>query len=57
MLRGESALDKLTQRQMNGTRYTTRLAAELLSTLYGGRDVARTFPASSILLPAEPKYY
>ncbi len=26
---------------MNDTRYTTRLAMDLLSTLYGGRDIPR----------------
>ncbi|HWR35885.1 MAG TPA: type II CRISPR RNA-guided endonuclease Cas9 [Clostridia bacterium] len=32
-------LEEFTQRQMNDTRYTTRLAVDLLSTLYGGRDI------------------
>ena len=40
-LRSEEALREFTERQMNDTRYTTRLAVDLLSTLYGGRDVPR----------------
>jgi CRISPR-associated endonuclease Csn1 len=32
-------IEEFTQRQMNDTRYTTRLAVDLLSTLYGGRDI------------------
>jgi CRISPR-associated endonuclease Csn1 len=38
-LRTETELEEFTQRQMNDTRYTTRLAVDLLSTLYGGRDI------------------
>ena len=41
LLRSESELEAFTARQMNDTRYTTRLAVDLLSTLYGGRDVPR----------------
>jgi CRISPR-associated endonuclease Csn1 len=37
-LRTQEELQEFTQRQMNDTRYTTRLAADLLGTLYGGRD-------------------
>jgi CRISPR-associated endonuclease Csn1 len=37
-LRTESELEDFTHRQINDTRYTTRLAADLLGTLYGGRD-------------------
>ena len=41
LLRSEEELAEFTQRQMNDTRYTTRLAVDLLSTLYGGRDIPR----------------
>ena len=37
-LRTQEELEEFTARQMNDTRYTTRLAADLLGTLYGGRD-------------------
>jgi len=37
-LRTQEELGEFTQRQMNDTRYTTKLAADLLGTLYGGRD-------------------
>jgi CRISPR-associated endonuclease Csn1 len=37
-LRTQEELEEFTQRQINDTRYTTRLAADLLGTLYGGRD-------------------
>jgi len=40
-LRGEEELREFTERQMNDTRYTTRLGVDLLSTLYGGRDIPR----------------
>jgi CRISPR-associated endonuclease Csn1 len=40
-LRSEEELGEFTERQMNDTRYTTRLAVDLLSTLYGGRDIPR----------------
>ena len=40
-LRSEQDLREFTERQMNDTRYTTRLAVDLLSTLYGGRDIPR----------------
>jgi len=40
-LRSEEELREFTERQMNDTRYTTRLAVDLLSTLYGGRDIPR----------------
>jgi CRISPR-associated endonuclease Csn1 len=40
-LRSEEELGEFTARQMNDTRYTTRLAVDLLSTLYGGRDIPR----------------
>jgi CRISPR-associated endonuclease Csn1 len=35
----EAELDEFMRRQMNDTCYTSRLAVDLLSTLYGGRDV------------------
>ncbi len=38
-LRTEEELEEFTQRQINDTRYTSKLAAELLGTLYGGRDI------------------
>jgi CRISPR-associated endonuclease Csn1 len=41
LLRSEDELAGFTQRQMNDTRYTTRLAVDLLSTLYGSRDIPR----------------
>ncbi len=44
-LRSEEELGEFTARQMNDTRYTTRLAMDLLSTLYGGRDVPREVPS------------
>lgn len=40
-LRSEEELGEFTARQMNDTRYTTRLAVDLLSALYGGRDIPR----------------
>jgi CRISPR-associated endonuclease Csn1 len=40
-LRSEEELREFTERQMNDTRYTTHLAVDLLSTLYGGRDIPR----------------
>ncbi|MFI5094975.1 MAG: type II CRISPR RNA-guided endonuclease Cas9 [Candidatus Acidiferrales bacterium] len=40
-LRSEEELGEFTERQMNDTRYTTRLAVDLLSALYGGRDIPR----------------
>jgi CRISPR-associated endonuclease Csn1 len=40
-LRSEEELGDFTERQMNDTRYTTRLAVDLLSALYGGRDIPR----------------
>lgn len=40
-LRSEEELGEFTARQMNDTRYTTRLAADLLAELYGGRDISR----------------
>jgi CRISPR-associated endonuclease Csn1 len=40
-LRGEEELREFTERQMNDTRNPTRLAVDLLSTLYGGQDIPR----------------
>lgn len=39
-LRTEQEVADFTARQMNDTRYTTRLAADLVGELYGGRDIA-----------------
>ena len=39
LIRSSEELADFTNRQLNDTRYTTRLASKLLESLYGGRDV------------------
>jgi CRISPR-associated endonuclease Csn1 len=41
LIRSAEELADFTSRQLNDTRYTTRLASKLLESLYGGRDVGQ----------------
>ena len=46
----QEELEEFTERQMNDTRYTTRLAVDLFGTLYGGRENPRRQQKRRVIL-------